>query len=347
MKKILYITSRSDIGGGPKHLYDLVKGLEGKVEAYIASPVDEPYGSLFKEISTEWFELPHRKFTLFSFLRLLYFCRERGIGIVHSHGRGAGVYSRLLCLWGVKVIHTFHGVHIENSNKGKVKFLLEKCLKYLTMKFISVSIDERELAIFTGIADPDDIVVIANGVDIKSIQKAAPLDLSEYRSEGDIIFGTLSRLCHQKGIDLLIEILATNSFDKKWKFIIAGSGEDELALKEKVKNLRLEKQIIFLGAISRPYSFLKSIDCYFSTSRGEGLPISVLEAFALGLPCVLSNVIGHKSISDGDGQILLHNFDDFIDVCKEFKNLDSSNVRELCRGKYSLDVMIAKTFDLY
>lgn len=347
MKKILFITSRADIGGGPKHLYELARAIGESVEVYIASPIDAPYGERFKVISKKWFKIGHRSFSLVHFFKLLSFCKDHGINIIHSHGRGAGVYSRFLGLWGFEVIHTFHGVHFDQSLVGKVKLYMDRLFNYMTSTFISVSEDEMKIALENKISDESNTIVIANGVDIETIQNVNPLDLKEYVKDGDIVFGTLARLSLQKGIDLLIKSVAQQNTPGNWKFLVGGDGEDEDLFKSMVKDEGLEDKIIFLGSINAPYSFLKSIDCFFSTSRGEGLPLSVLEAMALGLPCVLSDVMGHRTIGKNNEELLLHDFKDFIERCAGYESIDPMKVKDLCIRKYSIDSMVAKTLSVY
>jgi len=113
--KILHISSRADFGGGPEHLFQLLKSAKNKMDVFAACPNDFPYYEKYRELlgKDKIIIIPHRKFSPSVFVKLISFITGNGINIVHSHGKGAGIYSRLLYLFtNIKVVHTFHGLHI-------------------------------------------------------------------------------------------------------------------------------------------------------------------------------------------------------------------------------------------
>ena len=351
-KKILFITVRSDIGGGPKHVFDLVSGVRKNARCYIASPLDEPFGKKFITICEKHMAIAHRKFSIITLFKLILFCRTNKIDIIHSHGRGAGIYSRLLYIFGYRIVHTFHGIHDEKNFIAKIKIVADKLLKHLCHRFICVSIDETVRSLKKAVSIEDKIVVINNGVDVDLIQSAKTMPLRSQLgiSEDKVIIGTLARPTYPKGIDLLLDILSKHKLDPSWVFVIAGGGGEEFKLKDMATQMGLNDVVKFYGPTYGPYSFLKAIDIYFSTSRWEGLPISVLEAMAAKKACVLSNVTGHTEIAKKEGEVLLHNFDDFIGVINKAIN-NRSHLEEssfnLVKEHYSLEKMIDKTMNLY
>ncbi|MBU6154718.1 MAG: glycosyltransferase, partial [Bdellovibrionales bacterium] len=98
--RILMISARADHGGGQKYLLELVRAINEQVDVFIAAPDEAPYGPKFRELSKDFFALPHRAFRLGVLIRLLIWARRHRIEIIHSHGRGAGYYSRLLYFFG-------------------------------------------------------------------------------------------------------------------------------------------------------------------------------------------------------------------------------------------------------
>ncbi|OIQ18356.1 MAG: hypothetical protein BM556_08840 [Bacteriovorax sp. MedPE-SWde] len=343
IKKVLFITLRSDTGGGPKHLLDLCTGIKD-IEIHIASPTTLPFGEKFQSIATGFIELKHREFSFIKLFKILHYCKENGIDLIHSHGRGAGLYSRILYLFGVRVIHTFHGAHYDNNFIGRVKVLIDKFLKNNCDNYICVSEDEFNKAKEMNFVGNTKVSVINNGVSILNIRDSLSIG---FPKEG-VEFGTLARLSYQKGIDILIDELSKNKTPNHWKFIIAGEGEEERFLKEKVNNLGLQDKIIFLGNVSKPLEFLNRIDVYFSTSRWEGLPIGVLEAMSLGKPCILSNVEGHREFNKIMNSVLL--YDDFVEECHEiilmkeqYSKMALNNVKE----NFSLESMCNSTRKLF
>jgi glycosyltransferase involved in cell wall biosynthesis len=221
-------------------------------------------------------------------MKILYFCRKRSIKTIHSHGRGAGIYTRALKFFGFTIIHTYHGIHQEPGIKGKIKVSIDRFLERFTDKIILVSEDEFDLARKNGLAILKEPAIIHNGI--------KPLIRKQDFTHQKVI-GTLSRLTFQKGLDNLIQHFYVLTQRRKISNItlkIAGSGEDENKLRSLIKSLQLESQIELVGEIHDPQAFLESLDVYVSCSRWEGLPLAVLEAMSLKIPCVLSIVSGHQ-----------------------------------------------------
>lgn len=300
--KILQISSRADRSGGPIHLKDVLNVLSCD-ERFIMSGAFPENSEMSKELKQKCYKfipIEERKFYLITLIKLFNFCKNEKINIIHSHGRGAGIYSRILKLTGVKVIHTYHGIHKENNFEGMLKFFIDKTLTFLTDVFIFVSNDEKDTAFSQSLAPPHKSVVILNGVDVDHINQKSNENNYSFDKinipSNKIIVGLMGRITYQKGHDILVKMIADNpNLFKDYHFIIAGKGEKKELL-EKVEKHKV-KNISFVGEVSTPYSFLKKIDIYLSTSRWEGLPLTALEAMALNKPCILSNTIGHRELS--------------------------------------------------
>jgi len=89
-------------------------------------------------------------------------------------------------------------------------------------------------------------------------------------------------------------------------FVIAGTGEDDPALREQAANLGLGSQIRFLGHIEEISLLYPALDVLLLPSRYEGLPITVLEAMAVGLPIIASRLDGIAEVLvDGESGYLV------------------------------------------
>lgn len=318
------------MGGGPKHVYDVCSNIQG-INVFIASPLNSPFGEKFKKVSTNHFEIPHRKFSFLKMVQLFLFCKKNKIEIIHSHGRGAGTYSRALGALGFKVIHTFHGVHSPKSLKEKVVIFIERLLCFYTNKFISVSESEKQNAVNLKLANPKDIVVIPNGIDLKLYEKIGS------PSEGNIL-GTLSRLDPHKNNK---EIISFMEQIDNYKLLIAGDGEQKEELELYIKENQLSEKVILLGEIQNIEEFLNSINIYVSSSKGEGLPYSILEALAAQKKIIASNVSGHKDLLSSKSLYELGSIQEF----KE--RLEDNTTKDKFDSKYTIEEMIKSLLHLY
>lgn len=294
MTKILMITCRSDHGGGPKHISLLLEALEGKFDFFVAAPSSGHYFDFFSHWSNKTINLPHRRFSLSAFFKLCLFVQRHGIDIIHSHGRGAGYYSRLVRLFlpRIKVVHTHHGFYYQRLRGMKhiVLFNFEKFISNFTDAYIFVSQSEMKTAAHTGLLEDQKSFLIPNGIHIVPL-----LEPKTSLTTKKLI--TVTRLEPEKGNDILIRIAAELSLRRKdFVLIIVGDGSERLSLEALAKNLGVQDHVQFLKHRNDVPLLLADSDVFVSASLGEAQGIAVIEAMIHGVPVVVSRVLGHVDI---------------------------------------------------
>lgn len=347
--KILYITVRSDFGGGPRHVDQLVNNLSEKYELYLAVPYGNPYGTKWRsnnEIKGV-LTIPYRRFSLKTLLQMRGYIKTNGIKIVHSHGNGAGLYSRLLKLLcpKIKVIHTFHGI-TNNYNswyKYIANLIIGKGLKYLTNDFILVSNGEKQLGIQLGFIDRKKSHIIYNGINDTGEK--------QLKSNQKLNIVTLSRFDYQKNMDMAYSIAQQCKEDEHIIFTWVGNGEDFQRLKE--LSFKEGIHINFVGFSNEPIKYLKEADIYLSTSRFEGLPYALIEAASVGLPIVATDVKGNNEcVKDKESGFLFNTVDQGVSCIKELLN-DSirkrmgNRSRQFFLENFTIEKMIHKIILVY
>ncbi|WP_370549342.1 glycosyltransferase [Edwardsiella tarda] len=95
-------------------------------------------------------------------------------------------------------------------------------------------------------------------------------------------------------IPLIAEETKKRGFD--FKFIIAGSGEEESALINLIKNKKLENDVLLAGFINDLDDFYNDLDIYISTSAHETCSLACIEAMSFGLPIISANIDGQPEI---------------------------------------------------
>ena len=106
------ISSNADLGGGPKQMFSLGENLNSCFHVFYALPKNNNYSKYLN--SGNFIEISKRKITLKDIFNLIRFIRVNNVDIIHAHGKGAGVLSRITNLFlHKKLIYTFHGIHIE------------------------------------------------------------------------------------------------------------------------------------------------------------------------------------------------------------------------------------------
>ncbi|WP_297943224.1 glycosyltransferase [uncultured Campylobacter sp.] len=297
MKKILLLSLRADHGGGPKHVDLLINNLSSDMEIFLACPKDKPYYNMWSESKKvkDIFALPHRKFSVKKLLGLNKFIKDNDIEIVHSHGKGAGIYSRMLKILNprLKIVHTLHGVHIGEYGflKKSVYIFLERFLTLFTDKFINVSNSENSLCLKLRLFKKSKCEIVYNGIKalLKDDHAKIKFNLSEKR-----VVTTISRFDYQKNMSLAYEIAQNFKDNSDIVFLWLGDGDDRTKFESMAQKDGVN--IIFTGFTDEIPAYLSATDIYLSTSRWEGLPYALIEAQSLGIPIVATNVVGNNEV---------------------------------------------------
>lgn len=127
------------------------------------------------------------------------------------------------------------------------------------------------------------------GVDLKYF---APAETKPYKKGGGIEILSVARLSREKGLDIGIEAFADAAKKLEARYTIIGDGEELESLKDKVSKYGIGEKVVFAGACDRAQvkDLLGKSHIFFLPSRAEALPVSVLEAQAMCLPVVATDV---------------------------------------------------------
>jgi glycosyltransferase involved in cell wall biosynthesis len=138
--------------------------------------------------------------------------------------------------------------------------------------------------------DPDRVRHIPNGIDAAALASQALQPLGLRRQPGERLFGTLAGLRPEKNLGRLLRIAAMLPDAIPWRLVIAGEGAQRAQLEVRAREFGLAERVTFTGFVERPGSVLAELDVFVLTSDTEQMPISVLEAMALGLPVLATDV---------------------------------------------------------
>ena len=111
-------------------------------------------------------------------------------------------------------------------------------------------------------------------------------------SKDTLVIGHIGRFNTQKNHTFIIDIFhELHNHNENSILMLAGSGPLENSIKNKVKKLHLENNVIFLGQCNYAHRLYSALDVFILPSLYEGLPVVGIEAQANGLPCVFSDSI--------------------------------------------------------
>lgn len=106
--------------------------------------------------------------------------------------------------------------------------------------------------------------------------------------ENQLLIGHIGRFCCPKNHNFLIDIFKEVNDKIDSKLILIGDGPLRVEIEEKIKRLGLTQRVIFTGVRSDIPVLLQAIDVFVFPSYYEGLPVTIIEAQAAGVPCLIS-----------------------------------------------------------
>lgn len=208
--------------------------------------------------------------------------------IIHAHDLGPLVYSALTNIFSrfklirPKFILTLHGlVHHSWKEKFYFKFFLP-----LLDGAVAVSEEIDEYLSFASVIKHK---IIKNGVSLLAPVQASPIRRLLNIPEGDQIVISVARLTPLKNQAMIIQ--AVNECENCHLLLVGPSGDDHYVAH--LQSIASER-IHFLGERLDIGELLKASNLFVSASTQEGLPLSVLEAFACKTPSILSQIKGHE-----------------------------------------------------
>ena len=172
---VLHLLVTTSPGGGPKHVYDLVRHLSADdFEVVVAAPRDGIFFDRFRELGVTMVELPLSRLGVRHLPLAMRLIKKHGVDIVHTHGKGPGLYGRMAArALGVPAVHTFHGIHYSGySRAGRQLYLaLERRLSRLSRAIINVSGSQEAEGLALGLFEAEQSVVVVNGIDIEEMDR--------------------------------------------------------------------------------------------------------------------------------------------------------------------------------
>jgi glycosyltransferase involved in cell wall biosynthesis len=229
------------------------------------------------------------------FSRLLRICRDERVAIWHGHDYKSNLIGLILRrFWPMRLVTTVHG-WVTHTWRTPLYYAVDRaCLPYYE-SVICVSEDLHARCLNGGVPQ-DRCVLIENAIDTDRFRRTRGLATAKLRLGIPVeryAIGAVGRLSKEKGFDVLIR-----SVDQLLKrginveLRIVGEGAQERSLRQLIGELGRDDRIRLMGFQEETIPFYEGIDIFALSSFREGLPNVLLEAMALEVPVVATQVAG-------------------------------------------------------
>lgn len=306
-KKILYIVSSLDRGGVDLAVYRMFLSLDPMLFECTFCVVQNNIGALENSITSRGAKIIHtpKMNYIQSYKYYLDLFSKQHFDVVHCHLPffcGLVMLAAYKSKIPVRISHSHFSNRLIYENDSKLREFLAIFYRVIMRIFTGMYSTNiigcsREACEF--ISSSKYFIkkgsVINNPVETKKYEYSNIIrdeKRKELSLDGKIVIGHIGHLNYVKNQDFLIDIFAC--FHNKHKnsvLLLVGGGSDEEILRKKVHDYNLNDCVLFLGVRTDVPQLILAMDCLVFPSLHEGFPLTLIEAQAGKLPCVVSDRI--------------------------------------------------------
>jgi glycosyltransferase involved in cell wall biosynthesis len=306
--RLLVLITLAEVGGAQSYVALLLPALVEAFDVTVAAHGEGPLADAARSAGARYVSLKHVRRSIHPWhdlrglVELLRLCRKVRPDLVHANSSKAGVLGRLAAaVAGVPVrVFTVHGWAFAayTGFASRVYLYADRLMRPLTTLVICVAENERAIGIAARTCLPEQTAVVHNAVDTAAFPQA-----THAGSPPRIV--SVGRLKYPKDFATFVaalERLEVGSF----RALVIGDGPDREALSAELARTGLGEIVELAGERGDVPDLLAASDIFVLSSRSEGLPVSILEAMAAGLPVVASAVGGvAELVEDGETGLLV------------------------------------------
>lgn len=232
----------------------------------------------------------------------LFFKTHPEYKIIHSHISSTAAIFLLIA----KFYRLFTISHSHNISSGKgynavVKDVMQLPLRYICNYYMACSLEAGIWLYGDNIVKGDKFKILKNALSLKEFffdeEKRNLIRNQLNIRDNQKVLIHVGRFHYQKNHEFLIDLFAlTVKENSDFLLILVGDGELKLKIMEKVNELNIQDNVIFLGVRQDIPDLLIAADIFVFPSHFEGLGVVLIEAQVSGLPCLISDKIPNEAI---------------------------------------------------
>lgn len=297
--RVLEILGHATVGGMEVYVRNLIRHLPtDDFQVTLICPFESPFTTALRQMGCDVYIAPVEDDPRWRSIQLaIEVIRLHNIDIVHAHMPKAHVLAGLAArLTGIPAVATVHGMNITSHELG--------IWRAVSSTLVTVCQEAYTQALAMGV-HPDRVHLIPNGVDVEMFHPDS--DGSAFRASINVpadapLVGFVGRLEWEKGPDQFLraaEMVHRRRPDVY--FALVGQGGMRNDLLNLAERLGIGDRVRFAGVRANMVDVYPAFDIVASSSRSEGMPLSILEAMACGRAVVALAVGGVTEIIESEG----------------------------------------------
>lgn len=300
--RVLQMIGSLNVGGSQAMIINLHKAID-RTKVQFDYIIDDAYATklapVVEKMGAKIYVMPKFKGTnVFEVKKAWngFFSQHKEYKVFHSHVRSyASLYLPIAHKYGVKTIIHSHSMSNGIGFSSIVKKVLQYPLRYQADYFFGCSFEAGRWLFGKKVTKSNQYHMLPNGIDIEKYRYN--LDLrKQYREQMDLgnkeTYIHVGRLHEAKNHMFLIDVFdGIHRRRQNSVLLLVGDGELYHDISNKIEELGLKNAVIMLGNRDDVPGLLQAADVFLFPSIWEGLPVTVVEAQAAGLPCYISNLI--------------------------------------------------------
>jgi glycosyltransferase involved in cell wall biosynthesis len=305
---VLLLITLAEIGGAQSYVATLLPALVRDFDVAVAAYGPGPLREAAASNGVRFIPLRHVRRPispwrdLAGLVELIRILRRERPDILHASSSKAGVLGRLAAvLAGIPIrIFTVHGwaFAAHSGAAARLYYWADRLMRPLTSVTICVSEHARARGLEARTCTTGETAVIPNAVDVRS----APAARRDWDRPLVVTVGRLKAPKDNLTLVRSLALLHPGSVDA----LIVGEGPDRAELEAEIRRLGIGERVRLVGERRDVPELLAGADVFVLSSASEGMPVSVLEAMAAGLPVVGSRVGGvPELVVDGQTGLLV------------------------------------------
>lgn len=309
--RVLQVLGHLNLGGAESRVMDMYRAMNRdhvQFDFCIHKKEECFFEKEIKEMGGRVYRIPRFKvYNFFAYKKAWekFFSEHKEYAAVHGHMTStAAIYLPVAKKMGVPLtLAHARSAGVDHSIKGIITKIIRQPLKNRADYCLTCSGLAGEAVYGKQACDKGQVHIIPNAINASKYVYDSEVR-EKLRSElgltNNLVIGHVGTFRYAKNHMFLLEIFADIlSKNDKARLLVVGDGELRESIENKIKELKIEKQVILTGLKSNVADYMNAMDLLLFPSFYEGLPGTVVEAQVSGLPCLIStNITKEVGISD-------------------------------------------------